>query len=172
MNEILCYTKYDMTKGRPQSTIGNFVSDLCLEYVDADLCVLNNGGLRTSIDKGNITRGKIYELMPFDNELVIITLNRKEQEELFQYIISREGEPFSGMKINVDKLGNINMNNIHSEICVLTSDYLANGGDNMTFFRNKKQKKVGMKVRDAIINYCISKDTITSKIDNRIEYEK
>ena len=55
---------------------------------------------------------------------------------------------------------------------ILTSDYLANGGDNMTFFRNKKQKKVGIKVRDAIINYCISKDTITSKIDNRIEYEK
>ena len=64
------------------------------------------------------------------------------------------------------------MTNIHSEIRVLTSDYLANGGDNMTFFRNKKQTKVGMKVRDAIINYCISKDTITSKIDNRIEYEK
>ena len=41
--------------------------------------------------------------MPFDNELVIITLNKKEQKELFQYIISRKGEPFSGMKINVDK---------------------------------------------------------------------
>ena len=174
MNEILCYSNITMSKNKPEGLLGNFVTDLCLEMFaeKADICVMNNGGLRTELPNGNITRGKIYELMPFDNELVIITINKKEQEELFQYIISRKGEPFSGMKINVDKLGNINMNNIHSDIRVLTSDYLANGGDNMTFFKNKKQKKVGLKVRDAILNYCISKDTITSKIDNRIEYEK
>ena len=60
----------------------------------------------------------------------------------------------------------------NNNVKVLTSDYLANGGDKMSFFTGKKQELVGVKVRDAIINYCISKDTITSKIDNRIEYEK
>ena len=38
----------------------------------------------------------------------------------------------------------------------------------MWFFQNKNQKKTGLKVRDAIINYCISKDTIDIKLDKRI----
>ena len=51
---------------------------------------------------------------------------------------------------------------------VLTSDYLANGGDRMYFFKDKKQYKVGVRLRDAIINYCTLMDTISSKLDNRI----
>ena len=70
MSEVLTYTKNDLEKGRPQSTIGNFVTDLCLNYADAHICVMNNGGLRTTISKGGITRGKLYELMPFDNDLL------------------------------------------------------------------------------------------------------
>ena len=44
----------------------------------------------------------------------------------------------------------------------------------MKFFINKEQKKVGIKLRDAIIEYCIKKDTIDIQIDNRLifDYEK
>ena len=51
---------------------------------------------------------------------------------------------------------------------MLTSDYLANGGDAMYFFKGKTQYKVGIKLRDAILDYCIKTDTIDVKIDNRI----
>ena len=54
------------------------------------------------------------------------------------------------------------------KVRVLTSDYLANGGDNMNFFHNKKQKKLGIKLRDVIIDYCSKKDTIFAELDNRI----
>ena len=80
MNEGLSYTKNDLIKGKPQSTIGNFVTDLCLNYADAHLCIMNYGGLRTNITQGYITRGKIYELMPFENELVVLELEKKEQD--------------------------------------------------------------------------------------------
>ena len=55
------------------------------------------------------------------------------------------------------------------KIKVITSDYLANGGDNMSFFKDKKQIKVGIKLRDAIIDYCEKTDTIDIKIDDRIK---
>lgn len=175
MNEVLTYTKNDLKKGRPQSTIGNFVTDLCLNYADAQLCVMNNGGLRTVIDKGNITRGKIYELMPFENELVILELNKTDYLGLLNYITKKSGEPFSGVSITMDEKGNI-IN--HSwpvdfdngeKLKVITSDYLANGGDKMSFFKDKEQIKVGMKLRDAIIDYCIKTDTIDVKLDDRIK---
>lgn len=175
MNETLVYTKNDLTKGRPQSTIGNFVTDLCLNYCDANICVFNNGGLRTTIDKGDITRGKIFELMPFENELVILELNKTDFIGLLNYISRRGGEPFSGLNIKIDKSNNIiehswpvNFDN-NETVKVLTSDYLANGGDKMSFFKGKKQHKIGLKLRDAIIDYCEKNDTIDIRLDNRIE---
>ena len=169
MNEILCVSELEMTKGRPESLLGNFVTDLCLEqYSDiADICVMNNGGLRSSLSKGEITRGNIYELMPLD---------KKDFEGLLEYITSRGGEPFSGMIIVMNhdnKLTDylepafVDFYN-GGKIRVLTSDYLANGGDKMWFFRDKEQTKVGVKLRDAIINYCKSKKTISSELDSRI----
>lgn len=174
MNEVLSYTKNNLEKGKPESTMGNFVTDLCLNYSDAHMCVMNNGGLRTTINKGNITRGKIYELMPFENELVVLELNKDEYIGLLKYIVSREGEPFSGIKISINEDKKILSNtwpvnfDIGENVKVLTSDYLANGGDAMHFFKGKKQYKVGIKLRDAILDYCIKTDTINVKTDNRI----
>ena len=173
MNEVLCISEIDMTKGKPESLLGNFVTDLCLQqYSDiADICVMNNGGLRSSLTKGKITRGDIYTLMPFENKLVILELDKKSYLELLQYIIKRGGEPFSGIKIRVDENGIILSQSLdlsNNKVKVLTSDYLANGGDKMSFFNEKKQELVGIKVRDAIINHCLANDTIASKLDNRL----
>ena len=175
MNEVLTYTKNDLEKGKPQSTIGNFVTDLCLNYADAHICVMNNGGLRTTISKGEITRGKLYELMPFENELVVLELNKDDYIGLLNYIGSRGGEPFSGITIAINKDGKILSNSwpVNFEkgekVRVLTSDYLANGGDEMSFFHEKEQQKVGIKLRDAIIDYCSKTDTIDVQLDNRIK---
>ena len=175
MNEVLTYTKNDLEKGKPQSTIGNFVTDLCLNYADAHICVMNNGGLRTTISKGEITRGKLYELMPFENELVVLELNKDDYIGLLNYIGSRGGEPFSGITIAINKDGKILSNSwpVNFEkgekVRVLTSDYLANGGDEMSFFHEKEQQKVGLKLRDAIIDYCSKTDTIDVQLDNRIK---
>ena len=175
MNETLSFTKTELNKNGTESTLGNFVTDLCLNYADADICIMNNGGLRTTINKGKITRGDIYKLMPFENELVILELNKNDYIGLVNYIVKKGGEPFSGIKILTNKKGEIIT---HSwpisfengeKLKVLTSDYLADGGDKMSFFQNKKQKKIGIKIRDAIIDYCIRTDTITVILDERMK---
>ena len=175
MNEVLTYSKISLTKKGSESLLGNFVTDLCLNYADAHMCVMNNGGLRTTIDKGKITRRKLYELMPFENELVVLELNKEDYLGLLEYICKRGGEPFSGAQIVMDKEGNIVSNtwpvNFENgeKVKVITSDYLANGGDKMSFFQNKEQYKVGIKLRDAIIDYCTNTDTISATLDGRIK---
>ena len=79
MNEVLCVSDLEMTKGRPESILGNFVSDLCLEQFSnqADICIMNTGGLRNILPKGEITRGDIYKLISFENELVILELTEE-----------------------------------------------------------------------------------------------
>ena len=178
MNEVLCVSEMEMNKGKPESLLGNFVTDLCLNYADAHVCVMNTGGLRSTLQKGNITRGDIYTLMPFENELVVLELDIESFKGLVDYITKRGGEPFSGMTLKASSKGydieevsrmedylDFNKGN---KIRVLTSDYLANGGDKMWFFKDKEQNKVGIKLRDAIIDHCSKSDTISSKLDNRL----
>ena len=175
MNEVLSFTKTELNKNGAESTLGNFVTDLCLNYTNAHMCVMNNGGLRATINKGEITRGKLYELMPFENELVVLELNKDDYIGLLNYISKRSGEPFSGINIKMNKEGKILSNSwpvnfeTGEKVRVLTSNYLADGGDKMSFFQNKEQEKVGIKIRDAIIDYCSKTDTININLDGRIQ---
>ena len=170
MNEVICYTKSELKKGKPESKLGNFVCDLSMSITNgtADVCVFNNGGLRDIISKGDVTIRDIYKVMPFENELVILDLNKNEFYDLLKYIIKRGGEPIGGLSIVEKKDTILSSFNNDSIIRVLTTDYLANGGDKMKFFNNKEQKKVGIKLRDAIIQFCKESDTLRIQLDNRI----
>lgn len=77
MDEVLNETLVDLEVGAPEGLLGNFVCDLTFDRArnqaknTPDFCILNKGGLRTPVLKGPITRGKLFELMPFENEIVI-----------------------------------------------------------------------------------------------------
>ncbi len=193
MNKVLAYSEQAIIKGTPESLLNNFVSDLILKKTNdfyqptdeskIDFCLLNNGGLRQALPKGAITLGKIYELMPFENNLVVITLTGEKTKQMFDYIAKVGGEPISGFTMGMkDTLAvNITVNgkpfDISRNYKVVTSDYLANGGDKMKFFYNPlKREDLGMKVRDAIIIYIkeeyLKGNTLKAKLDKRIYYEK
>ena len=173
MNKEISYTTTDIEKGRPVGKLGNFICDLSLIKAEgkADFCIFNNGGLRDIISKGKITISDIFQVMPFDNELVILELNQKEYYTLLQYISKRGGEPFSGTNIIVEMDTILSNFNDYKKIMILTSDYLANGGDNMSFFIGKKQYKLGIKLRDAILEYCEQSDTLRINLDNRLVFK-
>lgn len=191
MNIRLCSSETAMEKGQPESLLGNFVSDLCMQQAQPfateknlkiDFCFFNNGGLRNSLPKGDITMRNIYELMPFDNELVLLVLDGKTTEQLIKAIIEKGGVPVSGIRIVLSGkdagLASVRENpfNPNRDYVVLTSDYLAGGGDQYEFLKNRKEYiQTGMLMRDAIINHCREADKtgkkITSKLDNRIRHD-
>ncbi|MDT8412878.1 MAG: 5'-nucleotidase C-terminal domain-containing protein [Vicingaceae bacterium] len=189
MNEVLVLSaeEFPKEKGKPETKLGNLVVDLSMEIANKmfdgniDFCLLNFGGLRTSLPKGEITRGKIFELMPFENELVVVTLSETNFLELMKYLKTVSAQPISRLSFDFtinfeDEIKNLFSQEGISEINVLTSDYLANGGDNMTFFLNPiNYEKVGIKLRDAIIQYCVEQHAqgkqLSGKIEGRIVYE-
>ncbi len=192
MGEVLNVSEVNLVKGRPESNLGNFIADLSYSVCsaiyynnnneDIDFCLLNEGGLRASIAKGPITLGNVYELMPFENEMVIITLDYKHIIELFNYLITSGGEPISKASLLIvnNKIESILINGSIPEpdrvYNVLTTDYLARGGDKMNFFLDPvKEEKIGIKLRDAIILYlkeeAIKGNTVNAEIEGRIRYE-
>lgn len=184
MNEVLVISamEFPKEKNKPETLLGNFVADLSFQVIQQkfpeiklDFCLLNNGGLRTSLPKGEITRGQLFELMPFDNELVMVSMSSVKAKELIQYLYNVGGQPISGAKLDfklpIDSV--YKQLNWSEPIIILTTDYLANGGDKMDFFLNPiKLENTQLKLRDAIIEHCINEhkkgNKITSSIDGRI----
>jgi len=194
LNEILAYSEKAMTKQQPEGLLNNFVADLILkkakeyykpedESKNIDLCLLNYGGLRSSLPKGAVTLMNIYELMPFENKLTVLTLNGSNTKKLFDYIAIKNGMLLSGavMGIKNEKAVFVIINNQALDTSrnykVVTIDYLAEGGDEMYFFTNcLKREDLNYKTRDVIVEFLKEETakgkTISSSLDKRIYYAK
>lgn len=193
MDLVLAYSDQVMEKGQPEGLLGNFVADVCLVQANKkykstdghpiDFCFLNNGGLRASLPKGNLTKRKIFELMPFENELIVLTLEGTVVRQLADFISAKGGMPVAGTRITIrgkmasQMLIGASKLDTTRTYKVVTSDYLAYGGDNMSFLSDTKLREpIGLKLRDAIIQYLDEKkemnETIKIELDQRIEYAK
>ena len=188
MQEVLCYSPKEIVKndGNMQSSLGNLMADLCFEMAhpifkektnqSIDFALFNQGGIRATIAAGSVTKADAFKLMPFDNELVVVTLSGEKVLELVAYFIkSKKAHPVSkSIQLTIGK--NYNTVKIRGKIFdknktyhVLTTDYLQGGGDRMNFFKKPKQQiLLNYKMRDAIIDYFRKKDTLHTATDNRI----
>ncbi len=187
MNTVIGKARQTLNGGLPEGLLLNFVSDLTLSEANkvdpnlkADFSVINLKGLRVPIEAGEITVENIYQLMPFENELVFLTLQKKDVEILFNYMASVGGDGLGGASFTIkeDKAVDIRIGGKVLEdrdYVVVTSDYLADGGDHFTMFSIAVARSgSGLKVRDAIINHIknctASGQMLDSKLDNRITY--
>lgn len=192
MSTVISYTPINLnrTDGDLESSLGNLMADLCYQRANPvfysrtgkniDFAMFNYGGIRATISKGNITNENAFNLMPFENSLVVVELTSEKIKELVNYLISEnEAHPISKQfNLAVTENGyNLKINNVALDnsrnYFVLTSDYLQTGGDNMNFFKNPVNiHKLDYKVRNAIIDYFKETDSIKVSLDGRFRNEK
>tara|TARA_R110000850_G_scaffold277086_1_gene422468 strand:+ start:218114 stop:218869 length:756 start_codon:yes stop_codon:yes gene_type:complete len=188
LNETLAYNVRHMnrTDGALNSSIGNMMADAVIELSgpifkqrtqnEIDFVLLNYGGIRATMEKGDVTRKTAFEIMPFENEIVILELSPKRIQEMLDYLrFELLAHPVSGIEINLNKDYEISEVKIQGTALdstknyfVATSDYLRNGGDRMYFFEDPvSETPLDYKVRNVLIDYFIKKDTIDSTPDKR-----
>lgn len=155
MNEVIGHSPSFVEKKKPSSALGNFMADAVMEsalkaYPLSTICILNYGGIRSTLDSGDITMGDIFQIMPFENEIVILKLNTTYIDSLQNFITTKGGEPMSD---NINSLKQVVMND-QDYFYLVTSDYMANGGDNYLFLIHATERiNTGIKIRDALIAY-------------------
>ena len=174
-------------KGVLNIALGNLLADLIYEQTnpvfkqrsgkEADFVLLNHGGIRSPIAKGNITTRTAYEVMPFENKLVVVELAPEKVEELLNYLAKRKRAHPISSQLNItvdsnDELKEVTVNGKPVEkdrtYHVITSDYLMRGGDKMLFFADAVSvTETDYLVRNAIIDYFKKIDTISATADNR-----
>ncbi|WP_411768869.1 5'-nucleotidase C-terminal domain-containing protein [Winogradskyella sp. A3E31] len=188
LDSVLAYSAetYDKTNGDLNTAIGNFMADAVYEQANPvfksrtdqqiDMVLLNYGGIRSIISKGPITARTAYEVMPFENSIVVVAMKGPQIQELISYLAnSRGADPISGLQLTLTPNGEVASSTINNEpidenrtYYVATNDYLYNGGGNMTFFqKNEGLTVLDYKIRNALIDYFKKIDTLQPVIDNR-----
>ena len=188
-NKTIAFSTDALLKDKEESTLGNFVCDALnfsakqeFKNSNIDIVIMNRGGLRVNLPKGEIKVLNIFELMPFENELILVTISGEKLLEGLQTIVDKR-HSFLGLQLKVEnsKLLEATINKASIDKTktynIITSDYLASGGDNFNFFKDPTStQKSNLKIRDAIINYCTylteNKKQIIPYTDGRFQLSK
>lgn len=145
-----------------------------------DFSLFNWGGIRSDLPQGNVTLRSAYTLMPFENKLIVVELLGEQIFEMAQYLINQKTpHPLSKhIELHFSKNNQIislkiNNKNIikGKKYFVCTTDYLANGGDKMDFFKKATNiTDINYKFRNALIDYFSKKEILEDfKSDNRFK---
>ena len=188
--EVVGRTEVALTRSyNSESLLGDITADAI--YFSAvskgeapDFAVTNGGGIRTDLEKGDITQKDVIATSPFPNILVVFTLSGKEVTEMFEHSagltnavlqvshgIVMEYDPkketgkrltkleLNGQKIDPDK-----------KYRVATNEFLANGGDGFTQFLSGTERTDinGYMMYSAIMDYLRYKKTVSPKLEGRV----
>ncbi|MNV04492.1 Trifunctional nucleotide phosphoesterase protein YfkN precursor [compost metagenome] len=178
--QVIGETTTDLVTGRPNSTLGFWLCDqLIAKAKDSSLfkqeplvAFINIGGLRADLPKGPITVGDVYKVMPFDNRVVYLKLSLDKIPEMEAYLKEKGGEPIGGFSLIKGKLEfPDSLAKQKKYFWVVTSDFLANGGDNMFFFNNPLDRlDTNVLFRDFILEAVKKEKKITYSPQERINW--
>jgi 2',3'-cyclic-nucleotide 2'-phosphodiesterase (5'-nucleotidase family) len=194
MSTLLAVSAGPLVKDKPESKLTNLVADILLEFgqrycqkkhlnIKLDVSYVNYGGLRASLPQGEITVGHIFELMPFENKIVLIRIPGESIRKMAEKIAVRGGEGVAGLKLGIRdnkpvtlKIGGKDVDPAAS-YWLVTNDYVANGGDQMNMFTAPFEKiETKMKIRNLLIHSISDRykksGTLDVKEDGRIYHEQ
>jgi 2',3'-cyclic-nucleotide 2'-phosphodiesterase (5'-nucleotidase family) len=155
-----------------ESLLGYWVSDVMRTAAEGVVgkpvrfAITNAGGLRSNLRPGQLKVADIFELMPFENELVVIELTGAEViQAVKESVVRRGGEPCSGVKVLVGGTPEAPICTITwadgssidpvATVKVATSDYLYGGGDSIpTLKQGRKPFTTGLTLRQILLDEC------------------
>ncbi|WP_373720365.1 5'-nucleotidase C-terminal domain-containing protein [Bacteroides heparinolyticus] len=187
MGRVIGSAEVSMDRFRPESPLSNLIADVLREVAmevqgaPADMGLINMGGIRNSLSEGPITIENIFEVLPFENSLCVLTMKGTAMKLLFDNIAVRGGEGVSGIELEITKEGKVLRALVGGKpveddrtYTVATVDYLADGNDGLTAFMqaDKRVCPKGVTVRDIFTKYverhAAAGKRITSRMEGRV----
>ena len=158
MHVVVGHSAVDMPKGSME--LLNFGADFIYERGrklsdSLDLAIINKGGLRRGLPKGDITEGMVITMMPFYNYVNVLDIKGSDLLETFNVMAADGGngvsenvaityDPKTGECVEVMIDGKpLDLDRVYR---LATIDYLAKGGDYMSALKRGKIIAKGKKV--------------------------
>ncbi len=166
-----------------QNLIGNMVCEAMINYTGADFAFMNLGGVRGDIARGHITYRDVFNVMPFDNQIVMAEVDGKFLKEIIEARVAggRHGLRVAGVKVvyskkrdNNDRVTLLEVNgepwSATKIYTITTTDFLLQGNAGLVLLTKIPEEKITryeMGLRDAIVEYIERNSPISTKIDDR-----
>ncbi|WP_374702878.1 5'-nucleotidase C-terminal domain-containing protein [Bacillus sp. T33-2] len=149
-----------------ETNLGNLIADAMVEkaneFVPTTIGMQNGGGIRASIDAGDVTLGEVLTVMPFANQLVTLDLTGEEIWQALEHSVSKvesgagQFMQVSGLKFSYDPAkpagervwavevknadGGFEKIDLTKTYSVATNAFVADGGDGYTVFKKAKDE--------------------------------
>jgi 5'-nucleotidase / UDP-sugar diphosphatase len=180
---------------REESAMGNLIADAIRDATKADVAIVNGGGIRADKEYAagaDITAKDIFTELPFGNTTSAVEISGKAILEALEngFSMWEDGAgrfpQVSGMVINADltkpagsrvvsvMIGDKPLNP-DAGYLVATNDYMVNGGDGYTMFKNGEVLmggRDGTLLATNVIDYITKTGTVTEKVEGRIVLTK
>ncbi|MCE9602664.1 MAG: 5'-nucleotidase C-terminal domain-containing protein [Gemmatimonadetes bacterium] len=132
-----------LPRGSGQYALGNLIADAQRIAGRGDIGVMNNGGIRTELREGTVTWGDVYEVAPFGNRLVAVSVLGDALLRYLEALVAGNSIRYhvSGVRIEYDSaaapgarlrrvtLGDGSRIDDRRRYRVIMSDFMAAGGD-------------------------------------------
>lgn len=188
--EVVGKTEITLTRSYgSESLLGDVIADAIYFSAESkgekpDFAVTNSGGIRTDIEKGNITQKDIIGAFPFPNALTIMTLTGKDVISMFEHAAGLTNgvlQVSHGIVMEYDSKKEIGSRITKLELNgkkidpdktyrIATNDFLANGGDGFSQFLSgtKRNDVNGYMMYNAIMDYLRNKKVVSPKLEGRV----
>ncbi len=168
-----------------ETNLGNLIVDAMLDATDADFAMTNGGGIRASIDIGDITIEEIITVLPFGNTVIVKPLTGMEVKEALEVGATDYPEQkgafthVANVKYQIDvakaagsRIMNIMVNGVPLDMNatyeVATNDFIAAGGDGYTMFEGKKEIMLLGGMDEILMDYIEVNGTEGAMVEGRI----
>ena len=168
-----------------ESNLGNLITNAMLYETGAQIALTNGGGIRASIEAGEITVGDVITVLPFGNYIVTLDVLGSDiilalENGLTDYPAAKGAFPHvAGIKFTFDPSKpamsrvtsvlfegkEINPNAYYS---VATNDFMAAGGDQYTSLGASEQTGQYAALDEALIEYLETVDASTVVVEGRV----
>ncbi|MGL5124223.1 MAG: bifunctional metallophosphatase/5'-nucleotidase, partial [Fusobacteriaceae bacterium] len=163
-----------------ETNLANLITDAMIWKSNADMSLTEGGGIRASINQGDITVGDIINVLPFGNYVITKELTGKDIKDVLEHgfkdlpNVAGSLAQVGGITVEVDitkpmgervsniKFKNGKVFNLSSKYIVATNDFVAVGGDEYIMFKGKKEVANYPGLDEILIDYIKVKG-ITAK---------
>jgi len=168
-----------------ETNLGNLITDAMLEISGADVALTNGGGIRTSIEAGEITKGKVIEVLPFGNYII----TKKVKGSVIKAALENGVDAYPDLKGAFPHVGGMTFTldpskpagervisilingepiEMEKEYILATNDFMAYGGDKYTMLKDTPTVNEYPALDEALISYIQQRGTVEPKVEGRL----
>jgi 2',3'-cyclic-nucleotide 2'-phosphodiesterase/3'-nucleotidase/5'-nucleotidase len=166
---VVARLKVPLTRTGSEYALGRLIADAQRAAGRADVAIMNNGGIRADLPEGTVTWGQVYQVQPFQNRLLRLTVKGSVLQDALEQCVAGAADRLpdchvagaevwydprkeAGKRISRVRLGAKDLDKDRTYTLVV-SDFMATGGSGFRMLMGSPKEDLDVVDVDALTRY-------------------